>query len=143
MHLVYAFLPQMKSNAWGRVIASTSITVKQPIPNLALSNVSRVGVAAFIKSLAREVAPHNITANTVAPGYIMTERVRQLLEGRVAAEAITFEAALQQIVQEIPAGRTGRPEEFGALVAFLASERASYLNGETILIDGGMHRGLF
>jgi len=143
VHLVYAFLPQMKQRRWGRIIASTSITVKQPIPYLALSNVSRVGVVAFIKSLARHVAPLKITANTVAPGYIMTERVKQLIEARVANEGISFDRALQQIVGQIPAGRTGTPEEFGALVAFLASEQAAYVNGETILIDGALYGGLF
>ena len=143
IHLVYAFLPQMKEKRWGRIIASTSITVKQPIPYLALSNISRVGVVAFIKSLARDLAKLNITANAVAPGYIMTERVKQLLEARVASEGISFDQALQQMAEQIPARRTGVPEEFGALVAFLASERAGYINGETVLIDGAMYSGLF
>ncbi len=143
IHLAYAFLPQMKDKQWGRIIASTSITVKQPIPYLALSNISRVGVVALIKSLARDLAPFNITANTVAPGYIMTERVKQLLDARVASEGISFDQAVEQMAAQIPARRTGVPEEFGALVAFLASERAAYINGETILIDGAMYSGLF
>jgi len=143
IHLAYAFLPKMKEKRWGRIIASTSITVKQPIPYLALSNISRVGVVAFIKSLARDLAPFNITANSVAPGYIMTERVKQLLEARVAAEGISFDQAAEQMAEQIPARRTGVPEEFGALVAFLASERAAYINGETVLIDGAMYSGLF
>jgi 3-oxoacyl-[acyl-carrier protein] reductase len=143
VHLVYAFLPRMQERRWGRIIASTSITVKQPIPYLALSNVSRVGVVAFIKTLARHVAPLKITANAVAPGYIMTERVKQLLEARVAKEGISFDQALQQVVGQIPVRRTGTPEEFGALVAFLASEQAAYVNGETILIDGALYGGLF
>jgi 3-oxoacyl-[acyl-carrier protein] reductase len=143
VHLVYAFLPRMKENKWGRIIASTSITVKQPIPYLALSNVSRVGVVALVKSLARDLAPLNITANAVAPGYIMTERVKQLLEARVASEGISFEQALAQMEGQVPARRIGMPEEFGSLVAFLASERAAYVNGETILIDGALYSGLF
>jgi 3-oxoacyl-[acyl-carrier protein] reductase len=143
IHLAYAFLPQMREKQWGRIIASTSITVKQPIPHLVLSNISRVGVVALIKSLARDLAPLNITANAVAPGYIMTERVKQLLEARVANEGITFDQAAEQMAAQIPARRTGVPEEFGALVAFLASERAAYINGETILIDGAMYSGLF
>jgi 3-oxoacyl-[acyl-carrier protein] reductase len=143
VHLAYAFLPKMKERQWGRIIASTSITVKQPIPYLALSNISRVGVVALIKSLARDLAPFNITANAVAPGYIMTERVKQLLEARVAAEGISFDQAAEQMAEQIPARRTGVPEEFGALVAFLASERAAYINGETVLIDGAMYSGLF
>jgi len=140
--LIYAFLPAMREQRWGRVIASTSITLRQPIPSLSLSNVSRAGVAAFIKNLSLEVAGLNITANTLAPGYIMTERVKRIIEARAAKEGISFEQALASAVREIPAGRVGTPEEFGALVAFLASERASYLNGETILLDGGLHRGL-
>jgi 3-oxoacyl-[acyl-carrier protein] reductase len=142
LDLVYAFLPAMKEQKWGRVIASTSITVKQPLPMLALSNVSRAGVIAFVKSLAQAVAPFNITANSLAPGYIMTERVRALLEGRMEKERITFEEALRDVVQQIPAGRTGTPEEFGAAAAFLASEQAAFINGETLLVDGGMYRGL-
>lgn len=143
IHLGYAFLPAMKEKQWGRIIASTSITVKQPIPHLALSNISRVRVVALVKSLARDLAPFNITANAVAPGYIMTERVKQLLEARVASEGISFDRTLEQMAEQIPARRTGRPEEFGALVAFLASERAAYINGETVLIDGAMYGGLF
>jgi 3-oxoacyl-[acyl-carrier protein] reductase len=143
IHLVYAFLPQMKEKQWGRIIASTSITVKQPIPYLALSNIARVGVVALVKSLARDLAPFNITANAVAPGYIMTERVKQLLEARVTNEGISFDQALEQMAQQVPARRTGVPEEFGALVAFLASERAAYINGETVLIDGALYSGLF
>lgn len=142
IYLVYSFLPAMKEQRWGRIIASTSITVKQPLPTLVLSNVSRAGVVAFIRSLATEAGPHNITANAVAPGYIMTDRVQQILEARVRKEGVTFEAALQGMVSSIPAGRTGAPEEYGALVAFLASERAAFINGDTILIDGGMYRGL-
>ena len=140
--LVYAFLPAMQEQRWGRIVASTSITLRQPLPALALSNVSRAGVAAFVKNLSLEVAADNITANTVAPGYIMTERVQRILAARAEKEGISFEQALGSLAREIPAGRIGTPEEFGALVAFLASERASYLNGETILLDGGLHRGL-
>ena len=141
--LIHAFLPSMRAQRWGRIIASTSITVKQPIPTLALSNVSRVGLVAFVTSLAAEVGDQNITANVVAPGYILTGRVRQLLEDRARKGQVPYEAAEQSIVQQIPAGRIGRPGEFGALVAFLASEQAGFINGETVLIDGGMYKGLF
>jgi 3-oxoacyl-[acyl-carrier protein] reductase len=143
IHLVYAFLPGMKEKRWGRIIASTSISVKQPIPYLALSNVSRVGVVALMKSLARDLAPFNITANAVAPGYIMTERVQQILQARMESEGISYDQAVSRMAEQIPARRTGAPEEFGALVAFLASERAAYINGETVLIDGALYSGLF
>jgi 3-oxoacyl-[acyl-carrier protein] reductase len=139
---VHAFLPAIKQQGWGRIIASTSITVKQPMPNLALSNVARVGVVAFMKTLAGELAPLNITCNTVAPGYIMTDRVASLIKDKSAKDGMTYEAAGRGITVAIPAGRIGTPEEFGALVAFLSSERAGYITGETILIDGGAYRGL-
>lgn len=140
--LVNAFLPTMKQQQWGRILASTSVTVKQPIPTLALSNVSRVGVVAYIKSLALEVAALNITANVLAPGYIMTERVKQLLEDRAKKEGITYEKAREAILEGIPAKKIGAPADFGALCAFMASEFTSYITGETILIDGGMYKGL-
>lgn len=140
--LVQAFLPAMKRGGWGRIIASTSITVKQPAPNLALSNVSRVGVVAYMKTLAGELAPYNITCNTVAPGYIMTDRVESLITGMSEKSGMSYDDARSAITAGIPAGRIGSPDEFGALVAFLASERAAYITGETILIDGGAYRGL-
>ncbi|HLP60765.1 MAG TPA: SDR family oxidoreductase [Candidatus Deferrimicrobium sp.] len=142
INLVNAFLPLMKQKQWGRILASTSITVKQPIPNLVLSNVSRVGVVAYIKSLALDVAPLNITANVLAPGYIMTERLKNLLEDRTKKENISYEKALADILEGIPAKKIGSPAGFGALCAFLASEHASYITGETILMDGGMYKGL-
>jgi len=140
--LVYAFLPAMQAQRWGRIIASTSITVRQPSPTLVLSNVSRVGVIALVKSLAQEVAAFNITANAVAPGYIMTDRVESLFGERAKKENISFDKVRGEMEKNIPLGRIGEPREFGALVAFLASERAGYINGETILIDGGLYKGL-
>lgn len=142
INLVYAFLPFMKNQRWGRILASTSITVKQPISTLALSNVSRVGVVAFIKSLALEVAPFNVTANTLAPGYIMTERVDDLLKNQAKTESISYEDALERLLHKIPVKTIGKPEDFGSLAAFLSSEQAAYITGETILIDGGLYSGL-
>lgn len=142
INLIYAFLPLMKQEQWGRILASTSVTVKQPILTLSLSNVSRVGVVAYIKNLALEIAPLNITANVLAPGYIMTERVKHLVEDRSKRENISYEKALEGILDGIPAKKIGAPADFGALCAFLASEYASYITGETILIDGGMYKGL-
>ena len=142
INLIYAFLPFMKDQKWGRILASTSISVKQPIPTLVLSNVSRVGVVAFIKSLSNEIAALNITANTIAPGYIMTERVKELLENRAEKEGISYQEAKAGVLNAIPVRKIGSPEDFGALCAFLASEQASFITGETILIDGGMYNGL-
>lgn len=140
--LVYAFLPFMKRQKWGRIIATTSISVKQPIATLALSNVSRVGLVAFIKTLSADIGSLGITANSVAPGYIMTERVDQLLKARAERENITYEKALSDLKASIPVHHIASPAEFGALVAFLSSEQAGYITGGTILIDGGMYKGL-
>lgn len=142
INLTNAFLPYMKDQKWGRIIANTSVSVKQPIPTLALSNVARVGVVAYIKTLAAEVASFNVTANVVAPGYIMTERVTELLENQAKNAGISFDEAKQQVIGKIPANTIGKPEDFGSLCAFLASEQAAYITGDTILIDGGMYGGL-
>ncbi|MGD2085405.1 MAG: SDR family oxidoreductase [Candidatus Aminicenantes bacterium] len=142
INLVYAFLPFMKNQKWGRILASASITVKQPLPTLALSNVSRAGVVAFIKTLSKEVAPFNVTANTLAPGYIMTERVQELLENQAQNQGISFHDALEKLRNTIPTKTIGKPEDFGALCAFLASEYAAYITGETFLMDGGMYSGV-
>lgn len=141
INLIYAFLPYMKKQQWGRILALTSISVKQPIPTLVLSNVARAGVVAFIKSIARELGYLGITANTIAPGYIMTERVEQLLDNRAKNENITYEQAQATITDLIPVKKVGDPKDLGALCAFLASEYASYITGETHLIDGGMYAG--
>jgi 3-oxoacyl-[acyl-carrier protein] reductase len=140
VHLVYAFLPCMKSQKWGRILASTSTNVKEPLPSMALSNVSRIGVAAFIKSLAMETAAYSITANTLAPGYVMTDLIKTLLEKQCVRENISYAEPLNRVQNEIPTRSIGKPENFGALAAFLASEQASYITGETILFDGGMCR---
>lgn len=143
INLIYAFVPVMQQQHYGRIIASTSITVKQPLDNLVLSNVSRVGIVAFIKSIANQYGKYNITANTIAPGYILTDRLKSLIELKAKQENITYENALKTFTAEIPLQRIGTPEEFAALVAFLASDKAGYINGQTLLIDGGMYKGLF
>jgi len=142
INLVEEFLPIMKEQKWGRIIALTSITVKQPLSNLVLSNVSRVGVVAFIKSLSTQIAGLNITANSVAPGFFMTERVRQLIAAKAEKSQTTYQEGLNQLAASIPAKQLGNPLDFGSLVAYLASEHASYITGDTILIDGGMYPGL-
>jgi 3-oxoacyl-[acyl-carrier protein] reductase len=142
INLIENFLPAMKKQKWGRIIALASISVKQPLTNLALSNVSRVGVVAYIKTLSTAVAHLNITANTLAPGYFLTGRVEQLLKDQAQNAGVTFDDSLQKLLGSIPAQRTGNPVDFGSLVAFLASEQASYITGDTILIDGGMYQGL-
>jgi 3-oxoacyl-[acyl-carrier protein] reductase len=136
-------LPRMRSRRWGRVIVSTSYSVKQPIPNLMLSNAVRSATTAWAKTLSDEVCPHGVTVNTIAPGRIATERIRQL--DNVIAEQMRrpIEDVERQSQSEIPARRYGRPEEFGAAAAFLASEQASYISGVTLLVDGGLFRGTY
>ena len=136
-------LPRMRARRWGRIIVSTSYSVKQPIPNLMLSNSIRSATTAWAKSLADQVAQYGITVNSLAPGRIATERLGQIdadqaeREGRSPAEVNREHEAL------IPARRYGRPEEFAAAAAFLASDAASYITGVTLLVDGGLFRGTY
>lgn len=141
VRLIRLVLPHMKQGGWGRIINSTSIAVKQPVPNLILSNTVRTGLVGMAKTLSNEVARYNITVNNVAPGRIYTERIAQLVADRAARQGKTVEQVRQEEEAEIPLGRYGRPEEYAAMVAFLASERASYITGCTILVDGGLYRG--
>lgn len=126
--LINGFLPGMKQKKWGRIIAITSQAVKQPVNNLVLSNSVRASVAGLMKTLSNELGIHNITVNNVMPGYTETDRLKKLLEKN---------AAFASAKSEIPLGRFGTPEEFAAAVTFLASERASYITGISLAIDGG------
>jgi len=131
--LLNGFLPGMKQKRWGRIIAITSMTVKQPINNLVLSNSVRVSVVGLIKTLSNELAEYNITVNNVMPGYTETDRLKELME-----TTPSFASAKS----EVPMGRFGKPEEFAAAVAFLASERASFITGVSLAVDGGWMKGL-
>jgi len=142
IYAVYGVKDYMIKERWGRIIASTSISVKQPLDNLILSNVSRAGVVSFIKTVSNALAPYGITANVVAPGYTMTERVENLLRARVEKEGISFEEAQNSMIANIPMKRIGTVEEFASTVAFLASEKASYITGVVIPIDGGFIKGV-
>lgn len=143
VRLIRECLPYMKRKKWGRIILMTSLSVKQPIDNLILSNAVRLAVVGLGKSLARELAPYNITVNMTGPGFIATARLKELFEARARREGTTPEDVEADIVKTIPMGRLGEPREMGELVAFLASERASYITGAHIQIDGGMYRGVF
>jgi 3-oxoacyl-[acyl-carrier protein] reductase len=132
--LINGFLPGMKQKRWGRIISITSMAVKQPINNLILSNSVRASVVGLIKTLANELAMYNITVNNVMPGYTETERLKELIE-----TTPSFASAKS----EIPLGRFGTPEEFAAAVTFLASERASYITGVSLAVDGGWIKNLF
>ena len=126
--LINGFLPGMKQQQWGRIIAITSQAVKQPVNNLVLSNSVRASVAGLMKTLSNELGIYNITVNNVMPGYTETDRLKKLLEKN---------AAFATAKNEIPLGRFGTPEEFAAAVTFLASERAGYITGISLAVDGG------
>src|SRR5687767_1978930 len=132
--LVRGFLPGMKEKRSGRIISITSMAVKQPVNNLALSNAVRISVAGLVKTLSNELAQYNITVNNVMPGYTETERLKDLIENNTSFSSVK---------NEIPLGRFGKPEEFAAAVAFLASERASYITGISLAVDGGWTKGVF
>jgi len=131
-------LPNMRAQHWGRVITSTSSGVVAPMANLAISNALRLSLVGWSKTLAREVARDGITANVIVPGRIDTDRVRFLDEVRAKREGRKVEEVAAESMATIPVGRYGKPEEYGEVVAFLASERAAYITGAVIRVDGGM-----
>ena len=135
-------LPRMRRNRWGRLITITSVSVKQPIDGLLLSNSIRAGVAGLAKTLANEFGADGITVNNVCPGYTLTERLDELAEKQARIAGVPRNEIFKTWSSEIPIGRLARPEEFASLVAFLASERASSINGTTIAVDGGWVKGL-
>jgi 3-oxoacyl-[acyl-carrier protein] reductase len=131
----------MKEQGEGSILAMTSITVKQPLPNLILSNSLRLGVTGLVKTLADELAPFGIRVNSICPGWTRTTRVDQLLRDRAERNNTTPEEEAAQIAAAIPLGRIGTPEEFAKAAAFLVSPAASYVTGHSLLVDGGMYRG--
>jgi 3-oxoacyl-[acyl-carrier protein] reductase len=142
IRLIRRVVPGMRVRGWGRIVNITSIAVKQPIPDLILSNTVRSGLVAMAKTLADEVAPEGVTVNNVCPGYMLTDRVRALNEAASRVEGVSVEQVMQRTLAAIPAGRIGQPAELAALIAFLASQQAAYITGATIQVDGGRYRGL-
>jgi len=138
IHITDLVLPSMRERGWGRVITSTSSGVIAPIPNLAVSNALRMSLVGWSKTLAREVGPDGVTVNIVIPGRIATRRIEQLDEARAEREGTPIEEIRRASTATIPVARYGRPEEYGSVVAFLASEGSSYVTGSTIRIDGGL-----
>jgi len=135
-------LPGMKERRWGRILNVTSIAAKQPVDNLMLSNSLRAAVIGFGRTLANEAAPFGVTVNNLLPGFTRTERMVELSEVTAHKEGITAEQALARFTAAVPMGRMGEPREFAALAAFLASERASYITGQSMAVDGGWIRSL-
>ncbi len=135
--LTRALVPGMKEAKYGRIINITSTSVKQPIPNLGLSNAVRAAVANWAKSLSQELGPFGITVNNVLPGYTDTERMTELFKGRSAKTGKSLDSIRADTIAAIPAGRLGRPDEIGAAVAFLATPAAAYINGINLPVDGG------
>ena len=143
LHLCREAVPHMKAAHWGRIINITSFVAKQPTDGLILSNMSRPAVLGLAKSLANELAIHNILVNSVCPGAFETERHLDLSRKRAQQEGIPVEEYIKSRAKDIPLKRNGKPEEFANLVVFLASERASYITGTVIQIDGGVIRSLY
>ena len=135
-------LPKMLIKSWGRIINITSITVKQPIDNLMLSNTFRAGILGFAKSLSNEVAKHNITVNNIAPGFTLTNRIYDLAVHEAKTTGRSHEEILSDMAKHIPMNRLAGPEEIASGVLFLASQQASYITGNTIHIDGGWVKGI-
>jgi 3-oxoacyl-[acyl-carrier protein] reductase len=142
VRLIRAVLPAMRDQRWGRIINITSISVKQPIDHLLLSNVYRPGVVGLAKTLSTQVAAEGITVNNVAPGHTRTDRVLDLAKARAAREGKTLDEIVADSAAGWPMKRMGEPEELAALVAFLASERAGFITGTTVAVDGGAAKGL-
>jgi 3-oxoacyl-[acyl-carrier protein] reductase len=142
IHFARAVLPWMQKNQWGRLVTITSVTVRQPVPDLIYSNAVRAGVLGLIKSLSNEFGKDGITVNNVAPGYTATERLKQLISKRSQDLGVSPAEFESRLVEEVPLKRVGQPEELADAIVWLASERASYITGQTLLVDGGAFKGL-
>jgi 3-oxoacyl-[acyl-carrier protein] reductase len=142
VHLIHGVTPAMKARGWGRIIAITSISVKQPIGTLLLSNMARAGLTGFLKTVATELAPDGITVNALLPGIHKTSRIDQLAQHRAELEDKTAEEVYREMMAENPSHSIGDPSDFGAAAAFLASVQARYITGHNLVVDGGDYRGL-
>ena len=143
IELTRQVLPGMRERRWGRILNITSIAVKQPVENLLLSNSLRAGLTGFARTLANEVAAEGITVNNILPGYTRTERLDELAQMMADKQGISADQFRARWEKEIPMGRLGEPREFAVVAAFLVSERASYITGTSIQVDGGWIKSLF
>jgi 3-oxoacyl-[acyl-carrier protein] reductase len=142
VHLARAVIPFMQKHRWGRIVTITSVSVKQPVPDLILSNSVRAAVVGLVKSLSNEFGKDGILVNNVAPGYTATERLQELAGVRALAAGTAPESVYESWAADTPVRRLGKPEEIADVIVWLASERAAYITGQTILVDGGIYRGL-
>ncbi len=142
IHLARETLPGMRERGWGRFLAITSVAVKQPIEGLILSNSVRAAVVGLVKTLANEYGPYGVLVNNICPGYTATARLKSLRARLAAAEGVSEEEIERRWTAQIPRGRLGRVEEFADAAVFLVSERAGYINGVSLAVDGGLSKGL-
>lgn len=142
VRLAKAVVPHMKRQRWGRFVAIASVAARQPMPGLVLSTTARAGVLGFVKAMATELAPYQILCHAVLPGYVRTRRLEELARDRAEREGREADEVLAEWAGAVPLGRLGEPREVAELVAFLVSERASYLTGTIIPVDGGLWRSL-
>jgi 3-oxoacyl-[acyl-carrier protein] reductase len=142
IHFARAVLPWMQKNRWGRLVTITSITVRQPVTDLIYSNAVRAGVLGLVKSLSNEFGKDGITVNNVGPGYTATERLKDLIAKRSRDLGVSPEDFEKRLVDDVPLKRVGQPEELADAIVWLASDRASYITGQTLLVDGGAFKGL-
>ncbi len=142
LHLFQSVLPGMVERGFGRIIAITSVAVKQPISGLGISNTVRAGLHGMLKTLASEVGAYGVTVNAVLPGFTRTHRLESLAASRASAAQVSQSTILDDFAAQAPAQRLGEPHELAAAVAFLASERAGFINGVSLPVDGGLSKGL-
>jgi 3-oxoacyl-[acyl-carrier protein] reductase len=142
MKVTESAVKRMKDLSWGRVVTITSSGVVQPIENLSISNTLRPAIVGFMKSLSNEIAQYNITVNTIIPGRILTDRTGIINTAKAKKYNTTYEEMLNKSAQEIPMKRFGSPDEFASVLAFLVSERASYVTGHMMRVDGGLIKSI-
>ena len=143
VYLAQETLPLMQQRRWGRFIAITSVSVRQPLEGLILSNSIRCGVSGLLKTLAAEYGPFNVLVNNVCPGFTKTDRLMKLAAELAARKGTTTQQVEEEWARQVPLKRLGEPEELADTVVFLASERASYINGISVAVDGGLVKGLY
>ena len=142
VYMARAVIPYMQRHRWGRIITITSVSVKQPVPDLIMSNAVRSAVVGLVKSLSNEFGKDGILVNNVGPGYTATERLKELAGTRALAAGVPVEKIYEQWAADAPVRRVGEPREIADLIVWLASERASYVTGQTVLADGGIYHGV-